>query len=90
VLQFISTLQLVGGIAMGMQQRHDNIIKTIRPKRSEAVPQVIRPTGRFQLSAIGIQTARNFDHLARQKRALRLGQSEEISAMLITNAQQIS
>ena len=64
-LQFISTLQLVGGIAVGMQQRHNHIVKTIGPKRSETIPQVVRPKGRLQLSAMGIQTARNFNHLAR-------------------------
>ena len=64
-LQFISTLQLVGGIAMGMQQRHHHIIKTTGPKRSETLPQVVVPKGRLQLSAMGIQTARNFNHFAR-------------------------
>ena len=35
--QFVGTLQLVGGVAVGMQQRHHHIIQTTGPKRRETV-----------------------------------------------------
>ena len=36
-LQFIGALQLMGRIALGMQQRHHHILKTMAPKIRKSV-----------------------------------------------------
>ena len=77
------------GVAMGMQQGHHRHVNPPPLLVRQALTQIGIKLQRLDLSAAGVQTTRHLQHLLSQKRTGRRIQGEEVTAMLITDAQLI-